>query len=293
MPKTRLTKESLSNHFHYAKWIYVLIICLSAFGLDLLFTVTEYHPPAERKVEIYLMGGLGDVEQLDGLAARALEYGKTIDPTLEEVTFLPLSYTGEDDIYGPQKLMVLLAAQEGHVYFVDRTYLEQFINMGVAQPLEGYIDQGLLDPGDRDLSNVTYEEPAPDEDTPPSGATHVYALQAEPLQGLMQTEEPIYYPDDKYIVVCSYVKNMDTTVQVLQFVMDELSTADTQAGTPAATEAPAGTEAPSEAGTEAPTETEAPSEAGTEAPTETEAPAVTEAPAATEAPAQIAAAAAE
>ena len=222
MPKTRLTKESLSNHFHYAKWIYVLIICLSAFGLDLLFTVTEYHPPAERKVEIYLMGGLGDVEQLDGLAARALEYGKTIDPTLEEVTFLPLSYSGEDDIYGPQKLMVLLAAQEGHVYFVDRTYLEQFINMGVAQPLEGYIDQGLLDPGDRDLSNVTYEEPAPDEDTPPSGATHVYALQAEPLQGLMQTEEPIYYPDDKYIVVCSYVKNMDTTVQVLQFVMDEL-----------------------------------------------------------------------
>lgn len=279
MPKIRLTKESLSNHFHYAKWIYVLIICLSAFGLDLLFTVTEYHPPAERKVEIYLMGGLGDVEQLDGLAARALEYGQTIDPTLEEVTFLPLSYTGEEDIYGPQKLMVLLAAQEGHVYFVDRTYLEQFINMGVAQPLEGYIDQGLLDPGDRDLSNVTYEEPAPDEDTPPSGATHVYALQAEPLQGLMQTEEPIYYPDDKYIVVCSYVKNMDTTVQVLQFVMDELSTADTQAGTPAETEAPAGTEAPSEAGTEAPTETEAP--------------AVTEAPAATETPAQTAAAAAE
>lgn len=266
MPKTRLTKESLSNHFHYAKWIYVLIICLSAFGLDLLFTVTEYHPPAERKVEIYLMGGLGDVEQLDGLAARALEYGKTIDPTLEEVTFLPLSYSGEDDIYGPQKLMVLLAAQEGHVYFVDRTYLEQFINMGVAQPLEDYIDQGLLDPGDRDLSSVTYEEPSFDEDTPPSGETHVYALQAEPLQGLMQTEEPIYYPDDKYIVVCSYVKNMDTTVQVLQFVMDELSTTDPQAETPAETEAPAGTEAPAEAETEAPTATEAP--AVTEAPAE-------------------------
>lgn len=258
MPKIRLTKASLSNHFHYAKWIYVLIICLSAFGLDLLFTVTEYHPPAERKVEIYLMGGLGDVEQLDGLAARALEYGQTIDPTLEEVTFLPLSYTGEEDIYGPQKLMVLLAAQEGHVYFVDRNYLEQFVGMGVAQPLEDYIDQGLLDPGDRDLSSVTYEEPSFDEDTPPSGETHVYALQAEPLQGLMQTEEPIYYPDDKYIVVCSYVKNMDTTVQVLQFVMDELSTTAPQAETPAETEAPTATETPAAA--EAPTATEAPAQ---------------------------------
>lgn len=283
MPKIRLTKASLSNHFHYAKWIYVLIICLSAFGLDLLFTVTEYHPPAERKVEIYLMGGLGDVEQLDGLAARALEYGQTIDPTLEEVTFLPLSYTGEDDIYGPQKLMVLLAAQEGHVYFVDRNYLEQFVGMGVAQPLEDYIDQGLLDPGDRDLSSVTYEEPSFDEDTPPSGETHVYALQAEPLQGLMQTEEPIYYPDDKYIVVCSYVKNMDTTVQVLQFVMDELSTTAPQAETPAETEAPTATETPAAA--EAST--------ATEAPAVTEAPAAAEAPIATEAPAQTAAAEAE
>lgn len=268
MPKIRLTKASLSNHFHYAKWIYVLIICLSAFGLDLLFTVTEYHPPAERKVEIYLMGGLGDVEQLDDLAARALEYGQTIDPTLEEVTFLPLSYTGEEDIYGPQKLMVLLAAQEGHVYFVDRNYLEQFVGMGVAQPLEDYIDQGLLDPGDRDLSSVTYEEPSFDEDTPPSGETHVYALQAEPLQGLMQTEEPIYYPDDKYIVVCSYVKNMDTTVQVLQFVMDELSTTAPQAETPAETEAPTATETPAAAeastATEAPAVTEAPAEAAAE-----------------------------
>jgi hypothetical protein len=223
MPKTRFNKESLANHFHYGKWMYVLIIALSLFGMDLLFTVTEYHPPAERKVEIYLMGGVGDVDQLDDLAARALAYGQTIDPTLEEVSFLPLNYTGEDDVYGPQKLMVLLAAREGNVYLVDRNYLEQFVEMGVSQPLDVYIAQGMLQPGDRDLTNVTYDEPALDEETPPSGNKYIYALQAKPLQGLMQTEEPVYYPDDKYVTVCSYAPNMDTTIQVLQFIMNELT----------------------------------------------------------------------
>ena len=226
MPNTKITREKFVNHMSYGKWVYVLIIVLVWFGVDLLYTVTEYHPPAERRVDIYLMGNYVDIEPLKELEAKALAYGQTFDETLEEVNFYDLVFTGEDDPYTPQKLMVLMAAHEGNVYFLNRDYTEQLVRQEVALPLDEYIASGTISPGDRNLGKVTYDEPAPSEDEPSSGLRYVYALQTDPMTRMMDADSLSFDVRDKYMVVTSYTKNVDTTVRVLQFLMDELTPAE-------------------------------------------------------------------
>lgn len=230
MPNTKITREKVANHMSYGKWVYVLIIVLAWFGVDLLYTVTEYHPPAERRVDIYLMGNYVNIEPLKELEARALEHGQAFDETLEEVNFFDLALAGEDDPYTPQKLMVLLAANEGNIYFLNRDYTEQFVKQDVALPLDEYIASGVIDPGDRNLGKVTYEEPAPSDDKPSSGIQHVYALQTDPMTEMMNADALSFDVRDKYMVVTSYTKNVDTTMHVLRFLMDELTPAEPAQG---------------------------------------------------------------
>ena len=40
-----ITKERIRNHFHYAWWQYVLLVCLAVFGWNLLYTTTRYRSP--------------------------------------------------------------------------------------------------------------------------------------------------------------------------------------------------------------------------------------------------------
>ena len=49
-----ITRERIRNHFHYAWWQYVLLVCLAVFGWNLLYTTTRYRSPESLKVEWYL-----------------------------------------------------------------------------------------------------------------------------------------------------------------------------------------------------------------------------------------------
>ena len=56
-----ITKERIRNHFAYAWWQYVLLICLAIFGWNLLYTTTRYRSPNDQRLEWYYGG-----YQLDG-----------------------------------------------------------------------------------------------------------------------------------------------------------------------------------------------------------------------------------
>jgi len=145
------------------------------------------------------------------------------EPPLEEVTFFSIDYDTENegDPYGVQKYMVTVAAQEGDIYFVNRKLMEQLVNEGVAIPLEGYIEAGILNPGDRDLSAVTFDAPSLEEDGAP-GSAHVYALQADTLYRLI--EEEIYDTRGTYMVITTFSANPDTAAVVMQSIIDQLET---------------------------------------------------------------------
>lgn len=221
MPNTKLTKKRLNNHFHYSKWIYILIAVVSWVAIDLTFSITAYRAPADRKVDIEVVGSYVNIDGLLPFAEAALSVGQAADPTLEEVNFYSIAYSGEDDMYGIQKFVVMLGAQEGHIYIVGRSQLEQLVSSGAALPLEGYIESGALAASGLDLSEVTFAEPA-EEEGQPEGPEHVYALPASGLNRML--EEDISYDNrDKYLVVMAYAPNPDTTVAVLNSLLEQLT----------------------------------------------------------------------
>ncbi len=218
------SREALKNHFQYAKWVYVLIFIGVFFVSDLLFTMTAYRAPAERKVDIQVVGYLGSTEGLQQVCDKILPEAQQLDPTLEEINALNIVYSGdaETDIYGAQKFMVMLGAQEGDIYIVNRPLLEMLAGQGGALPLDAFIERGLLPTEGVDLDSVRVPEPVLKEGAPPSGIQPIYALPAASM-GRMQGIDIGYDNADKYLVIMQYSKNPETTALVMGLLMDALS----------------------------------------------------------------------
>jgi len=243
MPNTKLTKKTLSNHYHYSRLMYIAIIAIAWMLGDLLYSANEYRSPNERKVDIELVGMYAAAEKLDGVANIALAAGQDFErrmaveeglvaeteaedytPPLEAVSFFPINYdpNNSEDVYGVQKFFLTIAAQEGDIYFAIKPVMEELIESGIVIPLDEYIERGILKPGNRDLSEVTYPEPALNEGEESSGISHVYALQATPLYGFLGGDEIIYNNLNTYMVITSFAKNPDTVAAVMQSIMDQM-----------------------------------------------------------------------
>ena len=239
MKSAKLTKETLSTHFHYGRFIYI-VLGLLAFGLsDLIFTTTAYQTPGWRLVDIQLVGPYANVDVLNDVAARALKDGQAYETAqavaagtalpdqpyeapLQEVRFTFLSFSA-DDYVGLDKLTAQLAAWEGDIYIVSKDQLQFLLDNQCAEPLDDYIARGILKPGDRDLSQVTF--PAYADSGEPAGTTHVYALQADELNGLIGDGNTTFAFDVRgtYMVLTSFSENKDTSAVVMQSLIDQLT----------------------------------------------------------------------
>ena len=237
MPNTKITKERFMNHFHYGKYAYLGVIIVCGMLADILFTVTAYRAPDERKVDIEFVGYYSNFEQAEAFQQEALEVGQAYELArdqaagidvnaenyelpLEEVNFLQLMYdmNGEDAYYDQQRYMVTLAANEGDIFLVTREMMIGMIDQDLAVDLTPYIESGVIQPGERDLSRVTFPETVnPGE--PATGKECIYGLQADTLAGLWNEFD--FYYKDKYMVLMSYSSNQDTSAVVMQWLIDE------------------------------------------------------------------------
>lgn len=219
MPNTRITKESLKNHLHYGKWIYILIAVVAWFAVDLVYQMTEYRPDKYHRVDVQLVGnGVYADAGLEALADKALTAVKPLDARLEEVNIYNIAYSGDasSDIYGAQKYTVMLAAGEGSVYFINRTLLDSMVAQGGALPLDGYIESGALP------KELAVTLPEADEDGNPTGNQFVYAIDVSGL-GLMLSDDIGYDSRDKYAVIFASSVNPDTAVAVLNSLIAQLT----------------------------------------------------------------------
>ena len=237
MPNTKLTKARLKNHYQYGKTFYIGILIVSVMLADVLFTVTAYRSPGNRSVDIELVGVFAETENAAPFEQIALEAGQAFErardeaagidvsaegyePELEQVQFLTMMYdmTSEDAYYDQQRYMVSLAANEGDIYIVDRAMMNDLINQGLAVDLTPYIESGVIDPGERDLSRVTYPETV-EEGQPATGKQCVYALQTDTMSGLWN--ELQYDFRDKYMVLMVFSANVDTSAAVMQSLIEQ------------------------------------------------------------------------
>lgn len=229
MLNTKFTAESIKNHFHYKKWIYVLIIAAGYFATDLAYTMTEYRPSDEHKVDFQLVqGGIVNTDGMSEVAEEALSEVVKIDPTLEQVEFIQLAYSGnsQEDIYGVQKYVVMLAANEGDVWILSETLLTDLYLEGAVLPLDGYIESGVLNVSEAETDKFRLFAPTGETDendayiVPTEGEKHVYACPASLMPGLKLYG---FDPEGKCAVIMKYSKNPETSARVLDSVIKQLS----------------------------------------------------------------------
>ena len=115
-----ITKERIRNHFAYAWWQYVLLICLAIFGWNLLYTTTRYRSPNDQRLEWYYGGYQLDGEKnIDSLMD---DLHQSLFSDLEEVEFRTVML---DQTYGSMQLMVWVSAGEGDLFMLDSEYFSQ------------------------------------------------------------------------------------------------------------------------------------------------------------------------
>ena len=219
MPDTRITKAKLKTHLHYGKWIYILIAVAAFFVVELTYTMTEYRPDKYHRVDIQLVGNsIMQEEALDAVGKNAVTAISPQDPRLEAVNFFNIAYSGDasTDIYGAQKYSVMLAAGEGAIYFLNRPLLENMVAQGGALPLEAYVESGVLP------KELAVSLPETDDEGNPTGKTHLYAIDASGLGGML-SDEIGYDARDKYAVIFATCVNPDTAAAVLKNVLDQLT----------------------------------------------------------------------
>ena len=64
--KTPVNAESLRHHFTYSWWKYLLIVALVILLVDVVFAMTAYRVPPEKKIEFFVYGQMdqsGALEQ--------------------------------------------------------------------------------------------------------------------------------------------------------------------------------------------------------------------------------------
>ncbi len=239
MPNTKITRDRWKNHMHYSKMIYLIVIVVAGMLGDILYTVTTYHAPNARRVDIEFVGPFVDFSNAEPFSQTAMEAGiayerardeaagidvnsADYEPALQEVEFYSVDYdpSSDDAAYGQQKLMVTLAAQEGDIFVVSRSLMVELVQEGLATDLTPYIENGVIDPGERDLSRVTFSEYV-DQGEEPTGNKCVYALQTEDMMDLWDAFQHDYR--ETYMVMMCYSQNQDTTAAVMQSLIDQFT----------------------------------------------------------------------
>jgi len=236
MPNTKMTKDRMKNHWHYSKMIYVAVVIIAAMLADLLFTVTVYHAPNERRVDIHLIShyinfeadtspateemlAVGKAYEIERDRAAGIDVdAEDYEAPLQEVTVVGMMYdeNSEDSYYQQQKYSLTLAAQEGDIFILSREMMNGLAEQGYLTDLTPYIESGMLNPGEMKRA-MYYEYTDPYEE--PSDRKCVYGLATDELTGMYRSLGVDYR--EKYMVILSYCANPDTAASIMQWMIDE------------------------------------------------------------------------
>lgn len=137
--KYKITKSYLSTHFRYQAAVYIAVVLIAIFGVDLLFTMTKYVPPAEKTINVYFASNYFTMEDREAVLAEAYEDF----PDMELIDFIQIDMSAQT---GVEHLQMILAAHQGDVFLIDRSYLSFFASQLIAVPLDDYLAAGTLAP---------------------------------------------------------------------------------------------------------------------------------------------------
>lgn len=185
--KTPVTKERIQNHLTYSLWKYVLLAVAAVFGWNIIYSVTAYRPPEEKKVVLGVYA-YGEEEWINTYME---EIRQELLPEMEEMNAI---YIMPDETYGAMILSARIAARECDMYVLPREQFQSYAAQGAYMQLEEVLPDLVADLEAAGISLSrgyrTYEE---------TGEKHLYAIPCAELPGM----QSMLYTDvsDMYIGV--------------------------------------------------------------------------------------------
>lgn len=207
-----ITLAALKNHWHYSWWKYALVAVIAFFGIDLVFTMTAYRPPADKKIEMYICNGVADTEALQ---ERMWPLFQEASPEQELLSIITVDVSS-GDIYSNMQFTTYIGAQQGDVCLMPNSQVQKLITDGADDAyleLTPFVESGVLDLQDVDLSGGMM--------TARDGSTGLYAIPADELYGLLDYSCD---PADCSLVVMGYTMNAENAALMIDLFFDEYKT---------------------------------------------------------------------
>ncbi|MCL2811801.1 MAG: hypothetical protein FWD25_07925 [Clostridia bacterium] len=210
MVNTRITKERMRHHFSYGVWKYVLLAVLAIFGWDLIYSMTAYRPPADKKLDIYIVSPGADVNRM---REDLLEPLQAVFPDQEAFSFL---YVALDDDREPNAVMqftTYIGAMQGDVFLLSMGLYRQYgsaLEDGLFLQLDEAIASGQLSIEGMDIESVRFED-----------GDGIYGIPAKTLYGLTD-----YMINNEHMVLAipAYSGNAENAIQLISFLVERFST---------------------------------------------------------------------
>ena len=208
----KLTKKWLKNHMTYSWWKYAVLAAVCILGVNLVFTMTAYRVPEEKKVEVFVLNGYTDSVAMHETLWPAFS---ALYPEQEELTIMNVNLSG-NDTYGPMQFATYTAAQQGDVFLISMNELKKHAAEGAESmfmELTPFVESGIIDTTGLDLSAGMFEDSA--------GNTGLYAIPADGLYGLFELGND---PAGSLLCITSYSGNEECSAAVLNLMLDLYTT---------------------------------------------------------------------
>lgn len=180
--KTPINRDTLRQHLTYSAWKYALVAVIAIFGWSLVYTMSAYRSPEDKRIDVYIMSSTTTSEVADAFLKPVW---KECVPEMETVSSVMLTNT--EEYYVVQQLTVYMAAGEGDIYFLDDKYFKMYAAQGCFLPLDDLIADGVINTDGVDLAagTVTYIAETDDDFNPTVTEQHIYGIPLKEFYGFM------------------------------------------------------------------------------------------------------------
>lgn len=216
MPITKFSWPALKEHIRKFSWLYIVLIIISLFLSNLLWSMTRPRTPAEQQVLIYLASAISNPEMLDDMAQEMLTEGQAFDETLESVEFQSLMFANpETDYTSAMVLMARLSTGDADAFIATEDAMVTITSMDAALDLEEYMADGWL--AESGLEGITVT--IPNEETGES-KTLIAALKLDSLDALKQ--RGAMENENAYLLIAPNSTNLETTMKTIEIMVEKL-----------------------------------------------------------------------
>ena len=205
--KTPITREKIQHHLTYSSWKYILLIVAAVFGWNIIYSMTQYQPPEEKKIVMGIFSYGDEVNILPYTERIRAE----LMPDMEEIS---AQYIMPDEAYGDMILSARIAARECDIYVLPRTQFQNYAAQGGFMPLDEVLPDLIAD---LEAAGVSLSRGLRTNDE--LGEKHQYGIPLADLPGVMS----MLMCDTRDMYICAFFDtgNDENVLKFLdQFVRD-------------------------------------------------------------------------